>query len=476
MAEQQGQEKTEAPTEKKRRDSREEGQVAYSRELSSVALLGGIVLVLTVSSPLILKSFQELMSKIFTQMTQIEELSINSIYNLSGEIVSIMLPAFTPFISVIVLVAIFSSVVQVGFQITLKAIAPKFNKISPLTGIKRLFSTQSLADFLKSMAKMIIVGFVGYITYMTKITELNGLYVSAPEAILEYNFIAVAEVSGKIVLALVAIAIFDFLYQRWHHEQQMMMTKQEVKDETKQTEGDPQLKARIRQIQREMSNARMMQEVPKADALIVNPTHFSVAILYDREVMSAPEVIAKGVDHMALRMRTVARENNVPILERPELARDLYANVEIGEDIPERFYKAVAEILAGQSGHVNYDVVPGVIYTSPEVAAVGKTEEDLKNLKINYKVGKFPFLANSRAKVNNESEGFVKILADAKTDKVLGVHIIGPHCGDMIAEMALAMEFGASSEDIARTCHAHPTHTEAIKEAALAVDKRPIHF
>ena len=137
---------------------------------------------------------------------------------------------------------------------------------------------------------------------------------------------------------------------------------------------------------------------------------------------------------------------------------------------------AVAEILAGQSGHVNYDVVPGVIYTSPEVAAVGKTEEDLKNLKINYKVGKFPFLANSRAKVNNESDGFVKILADAKTDKVLGVHIIGPHCGDMIAEMALAMEFGASSEDIARTCHAHPTHTEAIKEAALAVDKRPIHF
>tara|TARA_Y100001970_G_scaffold282110_1_gene394281 strand:- start:3171 stop:4574 length:1404 start_codon:yes stop_codon:yes gene_type:complete len=137
---------------------------------------------------------------------------------------------------------------------------------------------------------------------------------------------------------------------------------------------------------------------------------------------------------------------------------------------------AVAEILAGQSGHVNYDVIPGVIYTSPEVATVGKTEEELKKIQINYKVGKFPFLANSRAKVNNESEGFVKILADSKTDKVLGVHIIGPHCGDMIAEMGLAMEFGASAEDIARTCHAHPTHTEAIKEAALAVDKRPIHF
>ena len=137
---------------------------------------------------------------------------------------------------------------------------------------------------------------------------------------------------------------------------------------------------------------------------------------------------------------------------------------------------AVAEILAGQAGHVNYDVIPGVIYTSPEVATVGKTEEQLKKLNIDYKVGKFPFIANSRAKVNNETEGFVKILANAKTDKVLGVHIIGPHCGDMIAEMALAIEFGASAEDIARTCHAHPTHTEAIKEAALAVDKRPLHF
>ena len=137
---------------------------------------------------------------------------------------------------------------------------------------------------------------------------------------------------------------------------------------------------------------------------------------------------------------------------------------------------AVAEIIAGQAGHVNYDIIPGVVYTSPEVAYVGKTEEQLKQESVNYKVGKFPFLANSRAKVNNETDGFVKILADSKTDRVLGVHMIGPHTGDMIAEMALAMEFGASAEDIARTCHAHPTHTEAIKEAALAVDKRAIHF
>ena len=137
---------------------------------------------------------------------------------------------------------------------------------------------------------------------------------------------------------------------------------------------------------------------------------------------------------------------------------------------------AVAEIIAGQAGHVNYDVIPAVVYTSPEVATVGKTENQLKKENINYKIGKFPFLANSRARVNSDTDGFVKILADAKTDKVLGVSIISSLAGTMIAELSLAMEFGASAEDIARTCHAHPTHNEAIKEAAMAVDKRPIHF
>ena len=136
---------------------------------------------------------------------------------------------------------------------------------------------------------------------------------------------------------------------------------------------------------------------------------------------------------------------------------------------------AVAEIVSGQSGHVNYDIIPGVIYTSPEVATIGKTEEQLKEQKLDYKVGKFPFMANSRAKAIDEPEGFVKILADSRTDRVLGVHMIGPHAGELIAEMAIAMEFGASSEDIARTCHAHPTFSEAVKEAALSVDKRQIH-
>ena len=136
---------------------------------------------------------------------------------------------------------------------------------------------------------------------------------------------------------------------------------------------------------------------------------------------------------------------------------------------------AVAENIAGQSGHVNYDTIPGVIYTTPEVAYIGKTEEQLKEMNINYKIGKFSFMANSRAKAIDDAEGFVKILADAKSDKVLGAHLIGPHAGELIAEIGVAMEFGASSEDIARTCHAHPTFSEAVKEAALSVDKRAIH-
>ena len=136
---------------------------------------------------------------------------------------------------------------------------------------------------------------------------------------------------------------------------------------------------------------------------------------------------------------------------------------------------AVAEIIAGQYGHVNYDIIPGVIYTSPEVASIGKTEEELKKIGTKYKIGKFSFMANSRAKAINDTEGFVKIIADEKSDKVLGVHIIGSHAGEMIAEIAVAMEFSASAEDLARTCHAHPTFSEAIKEAALSVDKRQIH-
>jgi len=200
-----------------------------------------------------------------------------------------------------------------------------------------------------------------------------------------------------------------------------------------------------------------------------------VLVAVGRKPNVGPEIEKNGIK--------LDKQKKIQVNERFETSvTNIYAIGDVINKGPMLAHKAedegiaVAEIIAGQAGRVNYEVIPAVIYTSPEVASVGKTEEQLKKENIEYKIGRFPFLANSRAKVNNEADGFVKILANAQTDKVLGVHMIGPHVGEMIAEMALAMEFGASAEDIARTCHAHPTHTEAIKEAALAVDKRPIHF
>ena len=345
MAEQEGQEKTEAPSEKRREDSRKEGQVAFSRETTSVAILVGIALVFYLMASYNLKHSEAYLAHAFTHLAT-QDFTIPFIVSILHSIVDAVAPIFLPFALMAMVAAIFSSVFQVGFRPTLKPLQPKLSKISPLSGTKRLFSTQGLAELAKSLFKLTVLGYIGYLTFQTELTEMTALSVIPVESIVQYNFMVSAKVVGKIILALVVLAVLDYLYQRWHHEQKLKMTKQEVKDELKQTEGDPHLKNRIRQVQREMSRARMMQEVPKADAVITNPTHVSVAILYDRETMVAPQVIAKGADFLAWRIRTVAKENNIPVLERPPLARELYRDVEIGETIPDRFYKAIAEILA----------------------------------------------------------------------------------------------------------------------------------
>ncbi|MGK5092613.1 flagellar biosynthesis protein FlhB [Deltaproteobacteria bacterium TL4] len=345
MAEQSGQEKTEAPSDKRRDETREEGQVAYSREVPSAALLAGILLSFIMVGPQILETSKKFLKDYFINLNQ-PDMTINLLHNYFSSAAKTLLPVFLPFIGVIMITAIMASVFQVGFKLTPKALAPKFSKLSPLGGIKRLFSMQSFADLLKSLFKLAIIGYIAFTTYKDEIPTLTTLSLTSVHSIIQYNFSAISRVSGKIVIALVVLAVFDLFYQRWDLEQKLKMTKQEVKEEFKQSEGDPQLKSRIRQIQREMSRARMMQEVPKADAVIVNPTHYAVAIRYDRELMSAPQVTAKGVDFMALRMKTIAKENEVPILERPALARELYGSVEVGQTIPDEFFKLVAEILA----------------------------------------------------------------------------------------------------------------------------------
>ena len=217
MAEQEGQEKTEAPTERKRQKSRDEGQVAFSRELPSAALLAGCTLILLFTSPLIFDSAMRMMNGSFSEMVLSEELTIPLLYKVFSDALSTFLPSLIPRALTLFSLAILASILQVGMRFTIKALAPKFNKISPLTGIKRLFSTQSLADFLKSLGKMVIIGFIGVYLYMDKLNEINGLSGSTPQEIMIFNFTALAEISGMIALSLVALAIFDFVYQKWHH-------------------------------------------------------------------------------------------------------------------------------------------------------------------------------------------------------------------------------------------------------------------
>ena len=199
---------------------------------------------------------------------------------------------------------------------------------------------------MKSLFKMGVIGYITYYSYQEKIEPMLQLSALSMESIFTFNFSLMGTLFGRVALALVILAVFDYLYQRWSMEQRIKMTKQEVRDELKQTEGDPQLRARVRQVQRDISRARMMQNVPKADVIVTNPTHYAVALMYDREVMAAPRLVAKGVGFIAQRIKEVAVENDVPVVENPPVARELYAQVEIGAAVPERFFKIVAEILA----------------------------------------------------------------------------------------------------------------------------------
>lgn len=345
MAEQEGQEKTETATDKKRQDSRKEGQVAFSREVNSAATIAAAGMIFAFTGTFMYEQLAAVFHDFFTNLYR-PDLSVDSLYELFIELQDDVFPVVMPIFLAVLVAGVFFSVIQVGWSVNSKPLEPKLNKISPMSGLKRLFSSQTLAEFLKSMMKFVIVGFIAWWDFNNHLTEMQSLSLSSFNDILKYNFAFVAESSGKIILALIAIAVADFAYQKWHHEEKIKMTKQEVKEETKQSEGDPHIKARIREVQREQSKARMMQEVPKADTVVVNPTHFAVALRYDRDSMIAPQVTAKGVDYLALRMKAIARENNVPVIEKPALARELYSNVEIGQGIPEKFYKAVAEILA----------------------------------------------------------------------------------------------------------------------------------
>ncbi|MFN9067372.1 MAG: flagellar biosynthesis protein FlhB, partial [Bdellovibrionales bacterium] len=238
-----------------------------------------------------------------------------------------------------------ASIVQIGFLSVEDAVAPKFEKIDPIAGFKRIFSLRALFEGFKSLLKIIFISLIVYLLLKSEVSKIPYLVGYTLEGLLEYLGFLAVKLFFVVGMTMAGLAGLDYLYQRWDLEQQMMMTKQEVKEEHKQREGDPMIKARIRRIQREMSNRRMMEEIPKADVVITNPTHIAVVLKYS-ENLPAPQLIAKGADYMAEKIKALARENNVPIVENKPLARPIYKTMKLKQVIPKELFVAVAEVLS----------------------------------------------------------------------------------------------------------------------------------
>lgn len=343
MAEAGGQERTEAPTLKRREDARKEGQVAMSREVSSAALLASIALYFFLMLNPTIQNLAQYWKGAFEQM-ETQELTIQGSARLFGGMMYAVAPLVAGLFGIVFVVALFSTLMQVGVVFT--ALKFQGSRLNPLQGLQRIFSWQGAAEFFKSVFKLTVIGYVTYASYNQEVLPLLTLSKLPSEGIVQYTFGLLGMLFARVALALVVLAIFDYLFQRWQLEQRLKMTRQELKEELKQTEGDPQLRARVRQVQRELSRARMMQNVPKADVVVTNPTHYACALMYERDSMTAPQLVAKGADLIARRIREIAEENGVTIVENPLVARELYYNVEIGQQVPEQFFRAVAEILA----------------------------------------------------------------------------------------------------------------------------------
>jgi flagellar biosynthetic protein FlhB len=343
MAEAGGQERTETPTLKRREDARKQGQVAMSREVSSAAMLGAFALYFYIALEPTIQSLERFWRNAFERIA-VSELTIRSTATIFQATVLAVAPMFAGVFAIAALVGFFATVVQVG--VVFNPLELHGDRLNPLAGIQRIFSAQGAAEFFKSLFKLGVIGYVVYASFRQEVLPMLRLSHLQPEGIVHYTFALLGMMFVRVALALVVLALFDFLFQRWQLEQKLKMTRQELKEELKQTEGDPQMRARIRQMQREMSRARMMQNVPKADVIVTNPTHFAVALQYDRETMTAPRMLAKGVDFLAMRIREIGAENGVTMVENPFVARELFYNVDIGQQIPERFFRAVAEILA----------------------------------------------------------------------------------------------------------------------------------
>lgn len=339
------QEKTEEATPRRLEKAREEGQVARSKELATMAVLMAGAAGLLIFGMSLAESFGRIMRFSFDIPREaIFDTHQMAIFLLDSAIDASW--AMAPFLTILLIASIIGPAGIGGVNFSGKAITPKFSRINPLSGIKRMFSMRSLVELLKAIAKVGLVMGIAILILQQRTEDLLQIPLESPESAMAHVVWTLAWSFFFLSCAMILIAAVDIPYQIYDHNKKLKMTKQEVKDEYKDTEGKPEVKGRIRQLQREMANRRMMQDVPTADVVITNPTHFAVALKYDADKMGAPLVVARGADEVAMKIQEIAREHKVEVLRTPPLARALYHSTDVGEEIPAGLYVAVAQVLA----------------------------------------------------------------------------------------------------------------------------------
>ncbi|MBW2058918.1 MAG: flagellar biosynthesis protein FlhB [Deltaproteobacteria bacterium] len=339
------QERTERPTGKRRQETRQKGRVAKSREVSSyLVLMGGIVILYFAGSYMV----RELALFMKTTLVQAASTRIegDDVAATVWRTVTILAKVMAPFLVAVCTGAVLGNLIQVGFLFSWEPLTPKLSKLNPLEGVRRLVSVGSLTELVKFMAKLLLVGAVVYGAIRKEIPSVMPLADQSIPMIGAYICKTICKIMLRTSWVLLALAVLDYAYQRWEFEKSIKMTKQEVKDEYKQSEGDPLVKSRIRRVQREWARRRMMEAVPEADVVITNPLELAVAVAYRNETMAAPRVLAKGAGAVAERIRQIARSHGIPIVENKPLARALFKEVDVGEQIPATLYKVMAEVLA----------------------------------------------------------------------------------------------------------------------------------
>ena len=345
MAESDSGEKTEEPTAKKLSDARKKGQIARSKDLGTMFVLVGSALAMMLMGSSLVAALKSMMSRLFS-LNREETRDVHALYSvLNGAVMELVTPILWIF-AIIMLAAFVGNTLLGGMSWSWEAMAPKASKLSPMAGFKRMFGVKAVVELVKSILKFFVVFIVAYLLLTSLFTEILSLSQETIPTNFEHAVNLLLWMFLALALSIGIIVAIDAPYQVWDHARQLKMSKQEIKDEMKNTEGSPEIKGRIRQAQYDMSQRRMMQDVPESDVVITNPTHFSVALKYDTVQGGAPMMVAKGMDEMALHIRKIAKEHNVEIVQSPALTRSLYYTAEVNEEIPEELFAAVAQVLA----------------------------------------------------------------------------------------------------------------------------------